>query len=276
MKKKVLTTLGIFLGTLIVLVGLLNEKNLDTNTITINDNILNNFYLVNRNLEDPIFVQYSDLSEIQIALIRDDYIKREVLKREALDWGLDKVDPIISSRLAQLGEQFLANNLPEEDFSEEMIKSFYDENSHLYIDDAKITFSHIFFRNNDEEIINDLIFYVQTQNQQFFNNNLLNKVSVFPYQKNYAQRVESFIRGHFSEKTTKEIFSLKISPKWQGPIQSPYGSHIIKLSSISEATQRGYDEVRDLVLTRFISERKRAGLKIELEKKISNYQIIDN
>ena len=29
MKKKVLTTLGIFLGTLIVLVGLLNEKNID-------------------------------------------------------------------------------------------------------------------------------------------------------------------------------------------------------------------------------------------------------
>ena len=145
MKKKILTTLGIFLGTLIVLVGLLNEKNLDTNTITINDNILNNFYLVNRNLEDPIFVQYNDLSEIQIALIRDDYIKREVLKREALGWGLDKVDPIISSRLAQLGEQFLANNLPEEDFSEEMIKSFYDENSHLYIDDAKITFLIFFF-----------------------------------------------------------------------------------------------------------------------------------
>ena len=157
-----------------------------------------------------------------------------------------------------------------------MIKSFYDENSHLYIDDPKITFSHIFFRNNDEEIINDLIFYVQTQNQQFFDNNLFNKVSVFPYQKNYAQRVESFIRGHFGEKTTKEIFSLKISPKWQGPIKSPYGSHIIRLSSISEATQRGYDEVRDLVLTRFISERKKARLKIELEKKISNYQIIDN
>ena len=69
MNKTVLTILGIFLGTLIVLVGLLNEKNIDINTITINDNILNNFYLVNRNLEAPIFVQYNDLSEIQIALI---------------------------------------------------------------------------------------------------------------------------------------------------------------------------------------------------------------
>jgi parvulin-like peptidyl-prolyl isomerase len=276
MSKKFLTTLGIFLGILTVLVGLLSKKDQGINAIIVNDNILNNFYLANRNLEDPVFIRYNDLSEIQIALIRDDYIKREVLKREALNWGLDKVDPIISSRLSQLGEQFLVNNLPDEDFSEEILYSFYNKNRHFYIDDAKITFSHIFFRNIDEKTIADLIYYIQTQDEQFFKNNLSNKVSIFPYQKNYAQRSESFIRGHFSEKTTKEIFALKSSSKWQGPIKSPYGFHIIKLSSISEAKQRTYDDVSELVLKRFISERKKENLKLELEKKISSYQIIDD
>ena len=276
MSKIFLTTLGIFFGILIVLLGLLSKKDQGINAIIVNDNILNNFYLANRNLEDPVFIRYNDLSEIQIALIRDDYIKREVLKREALNWGLDKVDPIISSRLSQLGEQFLVNNLPDEDFSEEILYSFYNKNKHFYIDDAKITFSHIFFRNIDEKTIADLIYYIQTQDEQFFKNNLSNKVSIFPYQKNYAQRSESFIRGHFSEKTTKEIFALKSSSKWQGPIKSPYGFHIIKLSSISEAKQRTYDDVSELVLKRFISERKKENLKLELEKKISSYQIIDD
>ena len=123
MKKRFFTTFGIFLGILIVLFGLLNKKDSDVNTIVINDNILNNFYLANRNLEDSAFIQYNNLSEIQIALVRNDYIKREVLKREALNWGLDKVDPIISSRLAQLGEQFLVNNLPNEEPSEEYLNS---------------------------------------------------------------------------------------------------------------------------------------------------------
>ena len=276
MTKRFYPILGVFLGILIVLFGLLNKKDLDVNTIVINDNILNNFYLANRNLEDPAFIQYNDLSDIQIALVRDDYIKREVLKREALNWGLDKVDPIISSRLAQLGEQFLVNNLPNEELSEESLNSFYNENKHFYIDDAKVTFSHIFFRNSDEKIINDLTSYVRTQNEEFFNNNLLNKISVFPYQKNYAQRSESFIRGHFGEKTTKEIFALEISSKWQGPVQSPYGFHIIKLTSVTEAKQKSFDEVSDLVLKRFISERRKANLKLELEKKISSYQIIDD
>ena len=131
MAKKILTTLGIFFGILIVLIGLLNKRDENVNTIIINDNILNNFYLLNRNLEDPVFIQYRDLSDLQVAIIRDDYIKKEILKREALKWGLDDVDPIISSRLAQLGEQFLVNNLPSEDFSEETLKSFYNKNRHL-------------------------------------------------------------------------------------------------------------------------------------------------
>ena len=87
MTKKILTILGIFFGILIVLFGLLNKRDQDVNAIIISDNILKNFYLANRNLEDPVFIRYNDLSEIQIALIRDDYIKREVLKREALNWG---------------------------------------------------------------------------------------------------------------------------------------------------------------------------------------------
>ena len=87
---------------------------------------------------------------------------------------------------------------------------------------------------------------------------------------------DRFIRGHFSEKTTKEIFALNSSTKWQGPIESPYGLHIIKVSSISVAKQKSYDEVSDLVLKRFISERKKTNLKLELEKKISSYQIIDD
>ena len=95
MTRKLYTIFGVIFGILIVLVGLLNKKNFDTNTIVINDSILNNFYLANRNLEDPAFIHFNNLSEIQIALVRDDYIKREVLKREALNWGLvNKVVPL--------------------------------------------------------------------------------------------------------------------------------------------------------------------------------------
>ena len=276
MTKKVYTIFGIILGLIVVLFGLLSKTDLDDNFIVANDNTLKLFYLANRNLEEPVFIKYEDLSETQISLIKKDYIKREVLKREALSWGLDKVDPVISSRLSQLGEQFLINNLSEEEISEKDLLSFYNKNKFLYIEDEKITFSHIFFRKNDGDIIKDLDYYIKSQNQDFFDANLLNKVSIFPYQKNYAQRSKSFIIGHFGEETAQIIFSFSRSEKWQGPIESPYGFHILKISSISESQQKTFYDVKDLVLKRFIDEKKKSNLKLQIEKKISNYEIIQN
>jgi parvulin-like peptidyl-prolyl isomerase len=253
----------------------LSKKDLNDNSIIVNDSSLKFFYLANRNLEEPVFIKYEDLTEAQVLLIKKDYIKREVLKREALSWGLDKVDPVISSRLAQLGEQSLVNNLPEEEVSEEDLLSFYNKNNFLYIEDEKITFSHIFFRKDDDNIIDDIDYYTKSQNQDFFNANLLNKISIFPYQKNYAQRSKSFIIGHFGEETAQIIFSLSASEKWQGSIKSPYGLHILKISSISKAKQKTFAEVRNLVQKRFISEKKKVNLKLQIEKKILDYEIIE-
>ena len=144
MTKKIYIIFGIILGIIVIFFGLLSKKDLDDNSIIANDSSLKLFYLANRNLEEPVFIKYEDLTEAQVLLIKEDYIKREVLKREALSWGLDKVDPVILSRLAQLGEQSLVNNLPEEEGSEEDLLSFYNKNNFLYIEDEKITFSHIF------------------------------------------------------------------------------------------------------------------------------------
>ena len=136
MTKKIYIIFGIILGIIVIFFGLLSKKDLDDNSIIANDSSLKLFYLANRNLEEPVFIKYEDLTEAQVLLIKEDYIKREVLKREALSWGLDKVDPVILSRLAQLGEQSLVNNLPEEEGSEEDLLSFYNKNNFLYIEDV--------------------------------------------------------------------------------------------------------------------------------------------
>lgn len=103
MTKRIYIIFGIILGIIVIFFGLLSKKDLNDNSIIVNDSSLKFFYLANRNLEEPVFIKYEDLTEAQVLLIKKDYIKREVLKREALSWGLDKVDPVISSRLAQIG-----------------------------------------------------------------------------------------------------------------------------------------------------------------------------
>ena len=183
--KKILSMAGIFFGVCIVIFGLLAKESSD-GSIAISDNILKNFYTSNRNLEEPVFINYDDLNDSQISLIRDEFIKREVLKREALKWGLDKVDPLILSRLAQLGEQTFINNLGEDFISENDLLIFYNSNKNLYTEDPKITFSHIFFHPDQDKILENLNQYIQSQDPVFFKNFLSSKISMFPYQKNSA------------------------------------------------------------------------------------------
>ena len=273
--KKILTLCGIFLGIAVIFFGLLANENDDDRSIIISDNILENFYISNRNLEDPIFIEFNDLTDIHISSIRSEYIKREIFKREALAWGLDKVDPLILSRLAQLGEQTVINNLLEDDIGRKDLLIFYNENKHLYTEDPRITFSHIFFRKNHDNILDSLIQYSQSQDQVFFKKFLSNKVSMFPYQKNYSQKNHSFISGHFSEITANTIFTLLPDERWQGPIESPFGYHLIKVASLSTEVQKNYEESKELVFAKVKEKKRKENLKLELEKRISQYKIIE-
>jgi hypothetical protein len=273
--KKILSMVGIFFGVAVVFFGLLVKDSSD-GSIVISNSILKNFYISNRNLEEPVFIKFDDLTDSKISLIRDEFIKREVLKREALKWGLDKVDPLILSRLAQLGEQTVINNLAEDDISENDLLIFYNLNKNLYTEDPKITFSHIFFRPDQGKILENLNQYIQSQDPIFFKNFISNKISMFPYQKNYAQRNSSFISGHFSEKTAAIIFSFSPSENWQGPIESPFGYHILKVSSLTTETQKNFEEVRSLIKERVKNNKRKENLRLELDKKISSYNIIEN
>ena len=273
--KKKIALSGVILGILAILFGLLKSGGRGEFSITINDNILKNFYTSNRNLEEPVFIDFEDLSDNQILSMRNEFIKREVLKREALGWGLDKVDPLILSRLAQLGEQTIINNLIEDDIDYKDLLDFYNNHKSLYTDDPRVTFSHIFFRKDQDKILEMLNQYSQNQDKEFFNNNLLTKVSMFPYQKNYSQKYQSFIAGHFSEETAGIIFSIAPSDKWQGPIESPFGYHLLRVSSLSNKEQRSFNDVRPLVRARVEKEKRKENLKLELEKRISQYKIIE-
>ena len=125
------------------------------------------------------------------------------------------------------------------------------------------------------KILENLNQYIQSQDPIFFKNFISNKISMFPYQKNYAQRNSSFISGHFGEKTAAAIFSFPPSDLWQGPIVSPFGYHLLKVSSLTTKKQKTFAEVRSLVKEKVKDNKRKESLRLELEKKISSYNIIE-
>lgn len=249
----------------------------DAYTIVVSEEILRSYYLKNRNLEQPFFTEFEELSETQILSIRKDFIRKEVLKREAKSLGLDEVDTIIANRLAQLGELALVGaDLREEDISEDELFSFYKKNKKSYIERATISLTHIFFRENSSDILRYRDLFNDEQKSISSDVEIGQIGNVFPYQKNYSRKNYSFILGHFGKKGTDQIFLLPSNTdKWQGPIESSLGYHLVKIYGYSPERQLDFEEVYSEVRKDFIESETKKRKSTELEKKISEYKVIE-
>ena len=81
----------------------------------------------------------------ELALLTDDYVRGEVLYREALALDLDRDDPIIRRRLMQKMD-YLAQGFYDEiePLTEDDLTAFYEVNREDYRKPASATFTHVF------------------------------------------------------------------------------------------------------------------------------------
>ena len=275
-KKRIILLVGLAIGLLATTFGIIKPvSRIDDNTIVISNDILRVFYFNNRDPENPYNLDFDTLSIKQLQLLKKDYIQREVLKREAKKLGLDKIDSIISARLAQLGKEALVGESIDSSIGESKIINFYEENKDKYIEPETITFMHLFFR--EEELASEYLLRISEEKDPTkIDKLIMNGGTVFPYQKNYSNKARSFILGHFGSEGTKNIFSLIIdNEKWQGPIQSSLGFHLVKVFKRKDERLLNYNEVVSLVRKDYFDKLKKIESKNIIDKKILEYNIID-
>ena len=275
-KKRIILLIGLAIGLLAITFGIIKPvSRIDGNTIVISNDILKVFYFNNRDPENPYNLDFDTLSIKQLQLLKKDYIQREVLKREAKKLGLDKIDSIISARLAQLGKEALVGESIDSSIGESKIINFYEENKDKYIEPETITFVHLFFR--EEELASEYLLRISEEKDPAkIDALIMNGGTVFPYQKNYSNKARSFILGHFGSEGTKNIFSLNIdNEKWQGPIQSSLGFHLVKVFKRNDQRMLNYNEVVSVVRKDYFDELKKIESKNIIDKKILEYKVID-
>ena len=187
MRKKIVVISGLIIGLSIITISIIqSSSNINENTVIIDNKNLEIFYFNNLDPENPYNRDFSNLSDKQINQLKIEYVRREVLVREAKRLGLDKIDSIISARLAQLGQQALVGEIIELDEIEiSEINNFFEANKSMYVEPETISFSHIFFETEERAKS-----YLSKINNESDDNELKNLVNtggiVFPYQKNLS------------------------------------------------------------------------------------------
>lgn len=208
----------------------------------------------------------------------DDYIREEVLFREALALNLNKNDQLIRRRLVQKME-YLAQGFYDDiqTPSEADLRTFYQHNLEQYRQPPEITFTHVFLAAQEAERANSKVTALKLLEK-------LNRETVpfenaprygerFLFNRNYVNREAEEIASHFGATFQQQLFSLKVANNWQGPILSDYGWHLVFIKKISSSYIPDLEQITATVFADFTRNQHQVRLSQAIEQLIEQYQI---
>lgn len=208
----------------------------------------------------------------------EDFIREEVLYREAIASGLDQGDAIVRRRLAQKVE-FLAQSVAStvEPTAAEL-RAFFEANSDRYVVPEQVGFEHVYFSRERrgpgaEEAARSALALLTAGGPAAAETAALG--DRFMLQRAYPPQTRDQIRDLFGPRFAARAFELP-PDVWTGPIESSYGAHLVRirrrvpsrlpaLAEVRGAVTRDLDEQRLRSAADEYYARLRARFEIEID-----------
>ena len=224
---------------------------MDSKRIVVNKDALMNYYQYqSRAFNKEVFEEkLASMPKEELEELINNYIREEVLYREAMAMGLDKEDFIIKRRMIQKVE-FISQGISEAatDPSDADIQKYYETNKESYFIPPMATFTHVFFDvekwkpDQAKAKAEAEVAFLNRNNFTF--NQAPSRGDRFFYHTNYVERDVEYIKSHFGPQMTSAIFEAEPSGNtWIGPFPSEYGYHVVMLTMKQVGRYPELDEV---------------------------------
>ena len=174
-------------------------------------------------------------------------VKEELLAREAREMRLDENDTIVRRRLAQKLEFLVQDTARLADPPEEELRRFYEASPKAFLTEPRVSFEHEFVRAGEAQP----------------------KLLAREFRHADAQAVAAVFGPQFA----RAVFDLAPGA-WQGPIESGYGRHMVRVSASWPAQRREFAEVRPQVLERWREEKQREAQARFFQRLMEKYQVV--
>ena len=205
----------------------------------------------------------------------DDYIEEEVLYREALKLGLDKNDTIVRRRMRQKIEFFVNDVSEQTEPTEKQLLEFLDKNRDKFSTESRLSFKQIYFKQDkdtektDKRII-DIKNKLQQQPTSIEDTLNIGDATILPNELKQATLSE--IDNQFGKGFGTSLSKLD-KTKWEGPVESAYGYHLIFIDEFVESYIPQLSEIRKEVERDWQYSLKKELEKEYFKKKLDQYQV---
>ncbi len=204
----------------------------------------------------------------------DQYVKEEILSREAIKLGLDQNDTVIRRRLQQklefIAEDFAAAAEP----TEAELADYLTKHPGQFAQEQRFSFHQVFLnpekRGDQLQADSAALLAKLKRDGAAADVSTLGDSLLLPHE--FADEPQRAVASQFGQEFTTELAKLKTG-EWSGPVQSGYGNHLVFVTSHTEGRLAVLDEVREQVKRELMNARRLTANKKFLESLLEKYRV---
>ncbi|CAN7496300.1 peptidylprolyl isomerase [Pseudomonas sp. LjRoot277] len=209
-------------------------------------------------------------SEQQLQGLIDEYVKEEILYREALKLGLDKDDTIIRRRLAQKMD-FLAEDVASlREPTPGVLEAWYNQHQDQYAPPPLLTFHHLFFaldkRGADAQVQAQAALSGLTDKNS-------GEGDAFMFKNAYSEQSQDQVARVFGSSFAISLFK-QTSGSWVGPVESGFGWHLVWIDALAKSPPPPLEAVAQQVKSDWLSEQRSASKRANFDALKARYEVV--
>ncbi|AIL61733.1 peptidyl-prolyl cis-trans isomerase [Pseudomonas alkylphenolica] len=209
-------------------------------------------------------------SEQQLQALIDDYVKEEILYREALKLGLDKDDTIIRRRLAQKMD-FLAEDVASlREPAPGVLEAWYNQHQDQYSPPPLATFRHLFFamdkRGSDAQVQAQAALSGLTDKNS-------GEGDAFMFKSAYTEQSQDQVARVFGSKFALSLFQ-QTPGSWVGPVESGFGWHLVWIDTLAKLPAPAFETVAQQVKSDWLSEQRSESKRTNFDALKARYEVV--
>lgn len=201
----------------------------------------------------------------------DDDVREEVLSREAMALGLDRDDTIIRRRLRQKMEFLAESAAAEIEPTDEELAAYLDRHADAYRVPDRLSFRQIFVDpTRHAGGLPAEVERIRTALAGGAAAATLGDPTLLP--ATFDDVTASDASATFGEAFSARLTALPVG-RWDGPVDSAYGVHLVFVDGRTPGRSATLDEVRDAVRRDWTNERRVAATEAQVRRLMERYRI---
>ncbi|MCK3779753.1 peptidylprolyl isomerase [Ensifer sesbaniae] len=186
----------------------------------------------------------------------DDYVKEEVLVRQALELGLDRDDTVVRRRLRQKIEFLNAADAVPVAVTDPELEAYLAANPAAFATDAKLAFEQLFLnpaRHGDTMARDAAALLAELRSNDMADPASLGDVSLLPaaVQLTSKAAIDQMFGGALADGLEKAPLG-----QWTGPLASSFGLHLVRVTEHRPGRVPQLADIRDEVVREWENARR--------------------